>query len=176
MLNFKPTALIFIGMPGSGKSHLLQKLIHSTNISKHDSFVYSTDNYILQKAADAGKTYNQIFQIPKILKEAKKDNNIKLENAFKKKHLILWDQTNVGINKRKKIIQKCHHNGYGAIGIYFAFPETQNEIEILLTRLSNRKHQKISKNILYSMLKRAQPPTLDENFDIIFTIPISTQI
>jgi hypothetical protein len=75
---------------------------------------------------------------------------------------IIWDQTNVTVNSRKRKIAMIPDN-YEKIAIVFLPPD----IAELYQRLKNRPGKSIPQRVVLQMLDDFQIPTKDEGFDDI---------
>jgi adenylate kinase len=94
-----------VGLPGLGKSTLLNFV---DNPEFGDTvFVYSTDRYIENAADRLGKTYDDVFE--EYVGSATKYMNDALNRAIKDGVDVYWDQTNLGVKKRAKIINVWYH-------------------------------------------------------------------
>lgn len=91
---------IMCGVPASGKSTLRAKLLKNSP----NAFVYSTDDYIEDRAREEGKTYNEVFS--EAIKGADKAISYYLGKAIREGKDIIWDQTNLTPAKRRKIVNR----------------------------------------------------------------------
>lgn len=153
----KQVAIVFVGLPASGKSTMINKLVENNP----DSFVYSTDTYIEEVAAQNGITYNEAFDSE--IKHATKYMDEKLTEAIANRSLVIWDQTNMSDKKRKKIIHKLE-KFYTIHCICVLPPQNKKEEEELMHRLNNRKGKTIPVYVLNNMLESFVIPTVDEGF------------
>lgn len=158
-----PTATIFVGLPGLGKSNMVSK---NAQIKKH-WFVYSTDSILERIAKDMSKTYNDVFH--EHIKNAQLEADVLLEKAIKDKLNIAFDQTNLGVGKRKKIINRMRNAGYAVNCVCLLPPEAghlddQKEWKL---RLESRPGKTIPTHVLANMLESFVVPTQDEGFDRI---------
>ena len=101
-----PVCTVMVGLPASGKSTRVSDMTRMDP----DLFVYSTDNYIEKCAKQNGQTYNEAFA--EFIEPATKYMNEMLDVAIRSKQDIIWDQTNLGVGKRRKIINRMKHAGY----------------------------------------------------------------
>jgi predicted kinase len=163
-----PTLAVLVGLPGSGKSLRVSDCF----TDKHMAYtvVYSTDDYIEQVAAGRNMTYSDVFQ--DTIKEATMVNNTKVADAFAAGKDVVWDQTNLGLKKRKQIISKAPKN-YRVYCICIVPPRDASEDAEIAARLAARGAAKfIPKHILDSMKKSAVMPTLEEGFDNLHFVDI----
>ena len=156
----KPICHVMVGLPGIGKSTFVEDLKSSGAV-----FIYSTDNAIEDIAKLSNKTYDEVFKDN--INGVQKIINDDLDVAVKNKVDIIWDQTNLGIKKRKKIINRMKHSGYDVYCICFVQPKEQNDKAEWKSRLANRIGKTIPYNVLKNMEKSFILPTKDEGFDRI---------
>lgn len=156
----KPICTVMVGLPASGKSTRVN------NMTRMDSgaFVYSTDNILERIAEQLGKTYNEVFE--KHIKSAQQEADIWLAEAIKNKQDIIWDQTNLGFKKRRKIISNVKKHGYNVVCECFVPPEGDS-MQILLQRLKNRTEKQISLKVIENMQDSYIKPEISEGFSRI---------
>lgn len=157
----EPICTVMVGLPGLGKSTLVEGMY------KPDTFIYSTDAYIEGVASAQGKTYNEVFQ--ETIEEATENMENFLQYAIEDGRDIIWDQTNLGVGKRRKIINRMKQAGYQVRGICIIPPEAGwlDDQKVWANRLRNRPGKTIPKNILTNMIESFTFPTVDEGFDMI---------
>lgn len=152
-----PTLTVLVGLPGSGKS---------TSIPEHfDGFVYSTDRYIEQCAKQNGWTYDQAFK--EFINSATKYMNEQLNLAIHSNTDIIWDQTNLGDNKRRSILFKIPKH-YHKICICRVLPRTETEWSDLNQRLLQREGKTIPSYIINTMKLSYIEPSVAEGFDEVY--------
>lgn len=155
----KPTVMMLIGVPGSGKSTWVDKFL-STHSS--DSWhVYSTDTWIEQVAAEEGKTYNDVFK--DVIGPATSLANSMLGLVINNGLNVVWDQTNISRKSRAAKLAKFGSK-YEKVAVYFPTPR---DIE---ARLASRPGKIIPDNIIESMISGLEVPTFDEGYERIITI------
>lgn len=155
----KPIAFILIGLPGSGKSTWSLPLLSSGQFD-----LISTDFFIEQEAKKLGLTYSDIFR--DYVKEADKICNLYITEVISGERNLIWDQTNVSIKSRKSKIDKLKN--YIKIAVVFEIDE-----ELHKERLDNRTASDgkfIPVNVMDSMKKTFQFPTLEEGFNHIIHV------
>jgi len=163
-----PTLFVMVGMPGVGKSTYIRRLVEG-----FDAFVYSTDDYIEMKAAEACKTYTA-FWSSEAVDEAVKWMDAEFVRAFKEGRNIIWDQTNLSPKKRRGILSRIP-KGYEKVCVVFLPPETEAERAEHKRRLDSRDGKFIPASVLESMAKSYVKPTLEEGFDRVHEIAMVIQ-
>jgi predicted kinase len=157
----KPICYVMVGLPGLGKSTLVEGMY------KPDTFIYSTDALLEEWAAEEGKTYNEVFN--DLIGEATGAMNHALEIAIRERLDIIWDQTNLGVGKRRKIINRMRQAGYQVRCECIVPPEAGwiSDQKDWKYRLENRPGKTIPQNILTNMIQSFTLPTESEGFDMI---------
>jgi len=156
-----PTCTVFVGLPALGKSTFIKKLKNDKN------WIYSTDMYIDAVAEDNGITYSEAFASN--IDAATQFNEQKLKTMINLGRDVIWDQTNLGVGKRKKIINRMRDAGYAVNCVCLLPPEAghlddQKEWKL---RLESRPGKTIPTHVLANMLESFVVPTQDEGFDRI---------
>ena len=163
----KPICTVMVGLPAMGKSTLVtfEELLYE----KIDLplFIYSTDNILERIANQLGKTYNDVFE--KHIKSATTEADIDLAYAIKERQDIIWDQTNLGVGKRRKIINRMKQAGYQVRCMCIVPPEEGHisDLKDWKHRLANRPGKTIPDDIINRMYRDYVQPTIDEGFDMI---------
>lgn len=158
-------AHVMIGLPGIGKSTLRAKIIESFDPSE-EYLIYSTDDYIENYAANARKTYNDVFDEAIVL--AKKEMDRRLYGAIEMQFdHIIFDQTNLTVKKRRSILRNLPTHAM-KFAYYIEPPFTEAEIEEHDRRLASRPGKNIPEHIMRSMTKSFTAPSFAEGFDAIF--------
>lgn len=151
----KPTLYMLIGIPGSGKSTWVK-------LNKKSHVILSTDDYIEEQAKSVGKTYDEAFSF--YIDSAMLNMDEMVKNACAQQKDVIWDQTNLDVNSRKRKLAKF--DGYRKVAVVFEKPSE----EVLKVRLASREGKKIPPRVIKSMVMRFQHPTLDEGFDEIVVV------
>lgn len=155
----EPICYVMIGLPALGKS------THIEGMYKPDTWIYSTDMYIESVAEDHGLTYDDVFETN--IQAATRFNEEKVATMMKLRKDIIWDQTNLGVGKRKKIINRMKQAGYQVRGICLMPPKTGEEVVEWNRRLANRPGKTIPKHVVANMLESFVEPTAEKGFDMI---------
>lgn len=153
-----PTAYIMVGLPGTGKSTMVNKL----TTMMPDAFVYSTDNLIEEWSAVMGWSYNMGFQ--KYISKAEKQMKEWLQTAVQHNQDIIWDQTNVTGSKRQSIISKLPAH-YKKVCIAIRPPHDEVEMYDWLDRLKARKNKVIPDDVINRMMETYTIPSKKEGFN-----------
>jgi tRNA uridine 5-carbamoylmethylation protein Kti12 len=156
-----------VGLPATGKSTLVESERAIYDRIKMPVFVYSTDNLIEEWAASQGRTYNSAFD--EYIDKATSEMNRLLDAAIRNKTDIIWDQTNLGIKKRAKIINRMRNASYQIRCMCIVQPEEGHisDLKDLKHRLNNRPGKTIPETLMSRMWKSYVLPTKDEGFDMI---------
>lgn len=158
------SAIILIGLPASGKSTFRDQFEHL------DPFIYSTDDVIEQIAKENNSTYAETFS-NEVIKAAVERADAGLAEAIEQGRNILWDQTNLGMYKRMKVLDAIPDE-YWVTGYVFLPPFIDVEMEELKRRLTSREGKGIPEKVMIEMMERYQMPTITEGFDnLIYVDP-----
>lgn len=155
-------ATVMVGLPGLGKSTHIQKMCKD-----NQTWVYSTDMYIEAVAEDNGLTYSEAFESN--IKAATEFNEEKLKTMMILGKDIIFDQTNLGLGKRRKIINRMKQANYDVDCIYLRAPlsgQVDNQKE-WARRLNDRPGKSIPQHVLSNMIERLVEPSIGEGFTVI---------
>jgi len=157
----KPICTVMVGLPALGKSTLIE------SIYKLDAWIYSTDMYIDAVAEDNGITYSEAFESN--IKAAINFNERKLKTMMGLGKDIIWDQTNLGVGKRSKIVNRMRQAGYQVHCICITPPEPAHidDLKTWKLRLSSRPGKCIPESVISNMWESYVEPSIDEGFDSI---------
>ncbi len=163
----QPVCTVMVGLPATGKSTLVifQELLYEK--IEQPLFVYSTDTILERIADQLGKTYNDVFE--KHIKSATAEADIDLAYAIKERQDIIWDQTNLSVKKRAKIINRMRQAGYQVRCECVVPPEAGHisDLKDLKHRLEGRPGKTIPQHVMSSMWESYVLPTKSEGFDVI---------
>jgi predicted ABC-type ATPase len=156
-----------VGLPGLGKSTIANFGLGVYDRIEMPVFVYSTDNILERIANQLGKTYNDVFE--RHIKSATAEADIDLAYAIKERQDIIFDQTNLGVGKRRKIINRMKQAGYQVRCDCIVPPEEGHfsDLKDWKYRLANRPGKTIPDEVLSNMYKSFVMPTIEEGFDMI---------
>jgi len=163
----QPVCTVMVGLPATGKSTLVifQELLYEK--IEQPLFIYSTDKFIEEAASHFGITYDEAFEDN--IKNATVSMNALLDTAIKEKNDVIFDQTNLGVGKRRKIINRMKQAGY-QVRCDCIVPPTSDydgDKEDWVQRLANRPGKTIPQNVLTNMMESFIMPTIEEGFDMI---------
>lgn len=153
-----PVCTVMVGLPAAGKSTLVHRVLETYP----DAFVYSIDEVIERCAAQNNFTYDQAW--PEFAAYATKLMNEKLAIAIRSKQDIIWDQTNLGLKKRRKIINRAKQAGYTVVCESIAVPKTVEDIAEWNRRLHSREGKTLPEPVIHDMVQRYVAPTAEEGF------------
>ena len=148
--------LMLVGLPYSGKSHLVKTL----GLDK-DYTIISSDLIILEWAVERESTYNEIFK--ECVDAAQKESVRRMLEAFKQNKNVLVDQTNLTKASRSRKLRLVPPD-YKKTCIIIPSP-SKEELEI---RKQERNTHKVPDSVLNQMELIYQKPELDEGFDTIY--------
>lgn len=163
----EPVCTVMVGLPGLGKSTLVEKERAIYAGIDMPVFVYSTDDLIEAAAKELGSTYNEVFET--MIKSVTEAANASLDVAVKNRQDIIWDQTNLGVGKRRKIINRMRQAGYQVRCVCIVPPESGHisDLKDWKYRLANRPGKTIPDEVLTNMYRSFTLPTVEEGFDMI---------
>jgi tRNA uridine 5-carbamoylmethylation protein Kti12 len=163
----EPICTVMVGLPGLGKSTIANFGLGVYDRIEMPVFVYSTDHYIENIAKMRGLTYDDVFA--ETIKEATEMCNDGLDSAIADGLDIVWDQTNLGVGKRRKIINRMKQAGYQVRCDCIVPPEEGHfsDLKDWKYRLANRPGKTIPDEVLSNMYKSFVMPTIEEGFDMI---------
>ena len=160
----KPCYIMMVGVPGCGKSTIIQKIIGLN--SDRGFFIASTDDIIEDIAKSKGKTYSEVF--PSINhKQIKKQMDENIQKSFNKGNHIIHDQTNMSAKSRTSKLSIVPDN-YFKICVNVSVDD-----KILVERLDKRAKETgkfIPKHVIDNMFSSYNPPTKKEGFGLIIEI------
>lgn len=153
--------IVMVGLPGSGKSYLIDKLRLADSPLV---FRYSTDSYIERCAERDGKSYTEVFEL--YIKEATAYMNASLEEAIANNLTVVWDQTNMNSHKRRWILSHFPES-YAKQCFAIAPPINDRDWSVLYSRIGARVGKSIPGYVIDSMLATYSEPSLEEGFSQI---------
>ena len=156
-----PTVYVLVGLPALGKSTFIQAM------KTDENWIYSTDMFIDAVAEDNGITYSEAFASN--IQSATAFNEQKLQTMIRLRRDVIWDQTNLGVGKRRKIINRMKQAGYNVNCICLLAPEPGqiDDQKAWAWRLNNRPGKVIPTHVIANMIECFVVPTADEGFDEI---------
>jgi predicted kinase len=150
-----PKCYQLIGVPASGKSTWIKNQDWALGLT-----VVSTDMWVEIYAKEQGKTYSEVFTeyMPTAVDLMAKQVVFAREHG----HTIIWDQTSTTVKSRERKFRMLPD--YEHIAVVFRTPD-RAELDV---RLSGRPGKHIPKNVIDSMIKCWEEPTLEEGFKEIW--------
>ncbi len=158
-----PELFVFVGLPGSGKDFIIEKLLKSNPDKKYH--IASSDAIIEAIAAEQGKTYSDVFDSAS--KVAMKRMDSEVTEAIKNRENIIWNQTNMAPGKRKSILSKFPKEYVKKAVVVTVDPDVHRY------RLKNRADttgKNIPGHVIKSMRDNYVEPTREEGFDEIIHV------
>lgn len=167
-----PCCYVMVGLPGLGKSTAVERTHVILGDNSENVFVYSTDAIIERIADQLGKSYDEVFSVH--IKSAQIEADLDLARNIEEKMMVIWDQTNTTVKKRKRIIDKMKRAGYDVECVYIRAPEPGNidDMKEWKRRLDSRPGKTIPENIMQNMIDSLVEPSIDEGFDRVVTYNI----
>ena len=158
-MNNTKNAIIMVGLPGSGKS-TIARLINCCN----QYAIMSLDDIIEDYARQANNTYSEVFE--KYVALAAKRLENKIESAIIDGKDIIFDQTNLSIYSRHRIIRELSNYTITAIVV----TEQESVISDRLRIRGELTGKIIPDNVIAGMKSRFEFPSLSEGFNKIIHI------
>lgn len=153
-MNKTPRAIMFVGLPGSGKSTIYN------NFYKDAYKLVSSDAIIERIAVRNNVDYNESFKQFSKISHSQVIADIK-DYAANNDNFVI-DMTNLTVDSRKKKLDLIPNHYYIA-AIVFNAPDEEQHQQIL----NSRAGKTIPKHIMESMAKSFVMPTHNERFDSI---------
>ena len=155
-MNNTKNAIIMVGLPGSGKS-TIARLINCCN----QYAIMSLDDIIEDYARQANNTYIEVFE--KYVARAAKQLENKIESVIIDGKDIIFDQTNLSIYSRHRIIRELSNYTITAIVV----TEQESVISERLRIRGELTGKIIPDNVIAGMKSRFEFPSLSEGFNKI---------
>eukprot|EP00755_Sulcionema_specki_P035641 Sspe_Gene.21862::Locus_8232_Transcript_1_1_Confidence_1.000_Length_1702::g.21862::m.21862/K15047/HNRNPUL1, E1BAP5; heterogeneous nuclear ribonucleoprotein U-like protein 1 len=153
--------IMLVGLPGSGKTHWAKWYVKS---NPHCKFNLLSTNLILERKMPNTKWgYDERWE--RLIKEASQTLEQQLEMASKETGNIIWDQTNVYPNARRRKLQRFQ--GFHKTAIVFIPPEDLHKKWIQNQR--EETGQNVPADVVAQMKKNFELPSTSFLFDqVIF--------
>jgi len=157
----KPTLNILIGVPGSGKSTVVNKIEQSW---QHKKFIIICPDQIREDFCNGdradqsknGKVWSEAYACVKECMEEQVD--------------IIFDSTMVNPSKRSKLIKMGQDAGY-----YIVAHVVEVSLELAKKQNAGRKWE-VPEFVIDNMFKAFQFPSVDEGFDYIISYANKNEI
>lgn len=152
-----PTCYQLVGVSGSGKSTWVKNQIWALGLP-----IVSTDNFVEAYAAEQGKTYSEVFTDYMPVAVRLMANQVAICQA--NGNDVIWDQTSTTVASRKKKFVMLPD--YEHIAVIFRTPDRDEHVR----RLNSRPDKVIPDEVVASMIKNFEMPTLEEGFTEIWRV------
>lgn len=158
------TAIVMVGLPGSGKSTWINKFLSTQDKSKWA--IISLDALVEDLAVKKGISYNEAW--PQMdFKNANSKIKANIHSAINKGMNIIFDQTNLTVKGRNKHLSKLP-NDYQKAAVVFSL--TDKELKSRQDYRKSMTGKSIPDNVVDEMAGRYQAPTKSEGFSEILYI------
>eukprot|EP01065_Artemidia_motanka_P032063 TRINITY_DN3909_c0_g4_i1.p1 TRINITY_DN3909_c0_g4~~TRINITY_DN3909_c0_g4_i1.p1 ORF type:complete len:549 (+),score=187.79 TRINITY_DN3909_c0_g4_i1:103-1749(+) len=149
--------VMLVGLPGTGKTHWAKWYVKS---NPHCRFNLISTNLILERKMPNTKwTYDDRWQ--KLIKEASQTMEEQLDIASREDGNIIWDQTNVYPNARRRKLQKFQH--FHKTAVVFIPPEETHDKWV--AQQKEAMGQNVPEDVVAQMKKNFELPTTSALFD-----------
>eukprot|EP01062_Namystynia_karyoxenos_P020708 TRINITY_DN1782_c0_g1_i8.p2 TRINITY_DN1782_c0_g1~~TRINITY_DN1782_c0_g1_i8.p2 ORF type:complete len:535 (+),score=197.56 TRINITY_DN1782_c0_g1_i8:81-1607(+) len=149
--------MMMVGLPGSGKTHWAKWYVKS---NPHCRFNLLSTNLILERKMPNTKwTYDDRWQ--KLIKEAGRTMEEQLDIASREDGNVIWDQTNVYPNARRRKLEKFSH--FHKTAVVFIPPEDIHNKWIAAQRA--KTGQNVPADVIAQMKKNFELPSTSMLFD-----------
>lgn len=156
----EPWFVMFVGLPGSGKSTW-----YEANLKQTDHVLLSTDAFIDSVAAQANSTYSAVFQ--DAIGPATTAMNHALRMAKNSRKNIVWDQTNLTVKTRKSKLQDLPKE-YVKVAIEFECDPNELDKRLLFRAVKTGKH--IPQHVIENMRKTRESVIPSEGWDYVLSV------
>lgn len=158
----KPTIIVMVGVPGSGKSVIADILSKEFNLP-----IVSSDDFIHSKAALEGKNYDEVFE--KYAEDAQKYVNEIISSYQQKGESFILDQTSYSRKRRLELIRQFRN--FNPIAIYCPIPtKASPKRNLWLKRLRERREKLVPENIINYVVDNITRPEYNEGWGLIRTV------
>lgn len=163
----KRNVIVLIGLPGSGKTTLVEN--NSASIMKTYGITdcISSDDAIQDVAISLGKTYTEVFKQTIDVANKFVESMIGLHSLAK--HNFIIDRTNLTIKSRQRTFNLMYNKDeYNKIAVLVEAPDAI-ELNIRLQERAKEEGKIITPELLKEMQDRYEEPTINEGFDKVLT-------
>lgn len=151
-----PQCIILCGPPYSGKSTF------RTNSNWSDT-VLSTDDILLRIASEKGISYKEAFET--YFNSAQQEYNDLMRSCIKERKSFMVDRTNLTVKSRLTILNQLPKDYY-KVAFVFTLPDDRE----LARRHELRQNQSVPLDVIRSMNKRYELPSISEKFDRVINV------
>lgn len=112
------------------------------------------------------KFFNTHIRINMDMLKTRHREDLLLAACLEMKQPFVIDKTNPTIQQRERYIQVARENRFQVVAYYFV-PDLKLSLAQNATRTGK---ERVPDTALYATLKKLQPPTLEEGFDLLYTV------
>lgn len=157
-----PICYFLVGIPGSGKSKIAQDIL-----KENSNIIWASSDIFIEKEAQLqGIRYDQVSK--EFFDKAQTLVNQQIQETMKKKEGIIWDQTNIFVNARKRKLRTLLQNKYEVICLSLELSPDELQKRHLKRKEENGKH--VPYRIIQDMLENYTRPSYEEGFSEIYII------
>lgn len=156
------TCYMMVGIPGSGKSFLINQLTQLNPNLKVASSDYYIEKYMKENNVSYNRAYRTLDKIPF------KNLSNRISCLLKEDKSFILDQTNTTIKSRIKKISRMKSSHFNVVALCLNVPK-----DILMERLKRREQEEgkiISYSVIENILLNYENPNYDEGFEKIYNI------
>ena len=162
----RPVFIVAVGLPGSGKTTFINKLVSSLTGNDRIVTVASTDDLIEVEAGRLGLNYSQAFHRVDF-KQIQAEFTKIISNGVAANTDVIIDRTSVGPKTRRTMLNLAS-NDYRKIALVFSVLD-----DVLKSRLKTRADATgkfIPDSVIDVMSKAYVAPTQAEGFDDVWDV------
>jgi predicted kinase len=112
------------------------------------------------------KFFNIHIRINMDMLKTRHREDLLLAACLEMKQPFVIDKTNPTAQNRERYIQAAREHGFEVVAYYFV-PDLKLSLVRNAARLGK---ERVPDTALYATLKKLQPPTLEEGFDLLYTV------
>jgi len=169
----KPTILMMVGLPGSGKSYLSNEVLNG--LSEDEYMVVSFDDAVNKYAAENGMTYDEVHADKNLLDICHTRMNEEVERRLaseKKPKIIVLDKTHVSAKARNQdlvnlegILNRARKNGTEFPDYRTVCVNAITPMSLTTDRVRNRPGKYIAQEVVVGMATRYSLPYFGERIN-----------
>lgn len=151
---------MMVGAPCSGKSTWITNFVA---LNSNDWVVHSTDAIIEKHATEKGITYAEAFDVLPF-KDVQAKFNAQVRQSFNKRLNIIWDQTNMTVNSRRKKLSQVPKD-YDITAVSFEID--RDELRRRSEKRKSETGKEVPEKVIDQMIDGYVRPSKSEGFDNI---------